>query len=388
MSKGKKSVCLVAGTRPEVIKLAPVYFALQQSDLLQPIWLSTGQHRQMLDQAMSAFGLHADFDLDLMQEGQSLTDLTSRALLGVSSLLSELKPDAVIVQGDTTTVLSTALAAFYQKIQIGHVEAGLRTYDMNSPWPEEMNRRLIAPICRWNFSPTEQARANLLSEKTNPNLCHVTGNTVIDSLLWMNNKIQANPEKSDECLSRLGVPIPFWKRFIEDKKAKWILLTLHRRESFGEGLENICLALREILEKHPDCGLLCPMHLNPSARGPVMKYLAGLEQVALVEPAGYEDFIFLMNRCHFIVSDSGGVQEEAPTLGKPVLVVRETSERMEGVEAGTCRLVGTDKKSIVQEASLLLNDSSEYSSRSALKNPYGDGKAALRICKILEAELQ
>jgi len=341
----------------------------------------------MLDQAMSAFGLRADFDLDLMQEGQSLTDLTSRALLKVGNLLSELKPDAVIVQGDTTTVLSAALAAFYQKIQIGHVEAGLRTYDMNSPWPEEMNRRLIAPICRWNFSPTEQARRNLLSEKVDPDRCHVTGNTVIDSLLWMNNKILSSPEKSDECQSRLGVPAQFWNQYIEDEKSSWILLTLHRRESFGEGLENICLALREILEKYPDCGLLCPMHLNPSARGPVMKHLAGLEQVALVEPAGYEDFIFLMNRCHFIVSDSGGVQEEAPTLGKPVLVVRETSERMEGVEAGTCRLVGTDKTSIVHEASLLLNDPNEYSSRSALKNPYGDGKAALRIKAVLESEL-
>lgn len=387
MSIIKRTVCLVAGTRPEVIKLAPVYFALQQSERLKPIWLSTGQHRQMLDQAMSAFGIEADFDLDLMQEGQTLPDLTSRTIQKVSSLFLELKPDAVIVQGDTTTVLSSALAAFYQKIKIGHVEAGLRTYDMSSPWPEEMNRRLIAPICRWNFSPTNQAMKNLLSENITENYCHVTGNTVIDSLLWMKDKIESNPAKSSECRDRLGISNNFWNRFIEAKHEKWILLTLHRRESFGDGLESICLALREILEKNPDYGLLCPMHLNPLAREPVMKYLHGLEQVALIEPAGYEDFIFLMNRCHFIVSDSGGVQEEAPTLGKPVLVVRETSERMEGVEAGTCRLVGTDLKSIAREANLLICNPNEYSLRSALKNPYGDGKAAVRITEILELEL-
>lgn len=383
----KKAVCLVAGTRPEVIKLAPVYFSLQQSERLKPIWLSTGQHRQMLDQAMSAFGVQADFDLDLMQEGQTLPDLTSRTIQKVSKLFLELKPEAVIVQGDTTTVLSSALAAFYQKIPIGHVEAGLRTYDMGSPWPEEMNRRLIAPICRWNFAPTNQAKNNLLSESIAADRCHMTGNTVIDSLLCMKDKIESNPVKSAECRNRLGISQKFWNRFIEVKHEKWILLTLHRRESFGNGLENICFALRELLEKNRDYGLLCPMHLNPSAREPVMRHLHGLEQVALIEPAGYEDFIFLMNRCHFIVTDSGGVQEEAPTLGKPVLVVREVSERMEGVEAGTCRLVGTDQKKIVLEASLLIANSTEYSLRSALKNPYGDGKAAMRITQILESEL-
>lgn len=387
MSDDKKVVCLIAGTRPEVIKLAPVYFALQQSESLRPVWLATGQHRQMLDQAMSAFGITADFDLDLMQEAQTLTDLTSRTIDKVGALLSELKPAMVIVQGDTTTVLSSALAAFYQKIPIGHVEAGLRTYDMNSPWPEEMNRRLIAPICRWNFSPTEQARKNLLSERIPADHCHVTGNTVIDSLLWMNEKIESDPAKHGECRSRLGISEEFWNRYIETGKEKWILLTLHRRESFGEGLVNICLTLRDILEKNPDYGLLCPMHLNPSARGPVLQYLGGLDQVELIEPAGYEDFIFLMNRCHFIVSDSGGVQEEAPTLGKPVLVVRETSERMEGVEAGTCRLVGTDQQALIREADLLMGDEKEYASRSTLKNPYGDGKAAVRIRKILESEL-
>jgi len=388
MSIKKKPVCLIAGTRPEVIKLAPVYFALKESDKLQPIWLSSGQHREMLDQAMSAFGIHSDIDLDLMQPGQTLPDLTARTIQKVSASLEQLKPHAVIVQGDTTTVMSSAIAAFYQRIPIAHVEAGLRTYDMASPWPEEMNRRLIAPICRWNFAPTEQAMKNLISEKILPSNCHVTGNTVIDALLWMNEKIEATAEAPETSKTRLGIPDKFWRRFIEVKAKKWILLTLHRRESFGEGLDNICLALKEILEKYPDCGVVCPMHLNPLARASVMKHLDGLEQVALIEPAGYEDFIWLMNRCYLIISDSGGVQEEAPTLGKPVLVVRETSERMEGVEAGTCKLVGTDKIKIVHEASVLIGNDTEYSLRSALKNPYGDGQASIRIKDILELELE
>ena len=383
----KKKVVVVAGTRPEVIKMASVYMELQRSDLLEPVFLSTGQHREMLAQAFGAFNLAPDHDLKLMKPGQDLTGLTARVLQAVGTYLEETRPDAVLVQGDTTSVLASAMAAFYQNIPVGHVEAGLRTYDMQSPWPEEMNRRLVSPLCRWHFLPTEVSKANLLQEKICEASCHVTGNTVIDSLLWMSNKVNAEEDRTAAVAERLNIPIFFRENFLEQKDKRWILVTAHRRESHGGGFDAVCRALLQLAEDHPEVGLLYPVHLNPAVRKPVMEQLGNHERIALVEPAGYEDFVWLMNRCYFALSDSGGVQEEAPSLGKPVLVMRDTTERPEGVEAGTCELIGTDPEKICKAARVLLEEGPEYERRSQLKNPYGDGEAAKRIRTILEDSL-
>ncbi|MBC7624914.1 MAG: UDP-N-acetylglucosamine 2-epimerase (non-hydrolyzing) [Aeromicrobium sp.] len=387
MTSKKRTVCLVAGTRPEVIKLAPVFFALQRSDELQPYWLSSGQHRQMLDQAMASFGIRADVDLGLMRPSQTPAELTARAITRVGRVLSKLRPSAVIVQGDTSTALAAALAAFYQKIPIGHVEAGLRTHDMLSPWPEEMNRRLIAPLCHWNFAPTPQAVTNLTSERIPAHRCHITGNTVIDALYWMRDKVAADPEIESSRALRLGMSTSFVQTFIEQTERRWILLTLHRRESFGDGMVEICNGIRRVLERNPDCGVVCPMHLNPMARAPVKEILGSSSQIALIEPVNYSDFVWLMDKAYFIVSDSGGVQEEAPSLGKPVLVVRATTERPEGIDAGTCRLVGAEQDKIVLEAELLLQDANSYRIRSYLNNPYGDGGASEKIIKVIARDL-
>ncbi len=383
----KKKVIVVAGTRPEVIKMSSVYMELKKSRTLKPIFLSTGQHREMLAQAFGAFDLKPDHDLELMQPGQDLTGLTARVLEAVGSYLEETRPDAVLVQGDTTSVLASAMAAFYQNIPVGHVEAGLRTYDMQSPWPEEMNRRLVSPLCRWHFLPTEVSKGNLLQEKISESSCHVTGNTVIDSLLWMSNKVNAEENRTAAVAKRLKIPDSFRENFLEQEGKRWILVTAHRRESHGDGFDDICEALRGLVQAHPDVGILYPVHLNPAVRKPVIEQLGDHERIALVEPAGYEDFVWLMNRCYFALSDSGGVQEEAPSLGKPVLVMRETTERPEGVEAGTCELIGTDPERIRSAARVLLEDPCEYERRSQLKNPYGDGEAAKRIREILENTL-
>jgi UDP-N-acetylglucosamine 2-epimerase (non-hydrolysing) len=383
----KKKVIVVAGTRPEVIKMSLVYMELKKSDTLEPVFLSTGQHREMLAQALGAFDLSPDHDLELMKPGQDLTGLTARILQSVGVYLVDTRPDAVLVQGDTTSVLASAMAAFYQNIPVGHVEAGLRTYDMQSPWPEEMNRRLVSPLCRWHFLPTEVSKGNLLQEKIPDSLCHVTGNTVIDSLLWMSNKVNAEENRTTAVADRLNIPVSFRENFLEQEGKRWILVTAHRRESHGGGFDNICRALRHLVEDHPKIGILYPVHLNPAVRKPVMEQLGNHERIALVEPASYEDFVWLMNRCYFVLSDSGGVQEEAPSLGKPVLVMRDTTERPEGVEAGTCELIGTDPEKIRSAARALLEDPTEYERRSQLKNPYGDGEAAKRIRTILEASL-
>jgi len=382
-----KKIIVVAGTRPEVIKMSSVYMELKESDSLEPIYLSTGQHREMLAQAFGAFDLSPDHDLELMKPGQDLTGLTTRVLQAVGSYLEELQPAAVLVQGDTTSVLASAMAAFYQNIPVGHVEAGLRTYDMQSPWPEEMNRRLVSPLCRWHFLPTEVSRRNLLQEQIPEGDCYVTGNTVIDSLLWMSNKVNSEEDRTLAVAERLGIPEPFRGNFLEKDGKRWILVTAHRRESHGGGFDDICQALRGVVEAHPDVGILYPVHLNPAVRKPVMEQLGNHDRIALVEPAGYEDFVWLMNRCFFALSDSGGVQEEAPSLGKPVLVMRDTTERPEGVDAGTCLLIGTSPNRIRAEAKILLEDAAEYERRSQLKNPYGDGKAAKAIREILEKSL-
>ena len=387
----KKEVAIVAGTRPEVIKMAPVWFALRESAMLKPLLISTGQHREMLDQAFGVFGLKPDIDLGLMQHGQTLPDLTARVLTSMTTVLRERKPAAVLVQGDTTTVLGTALAAFYEHVPLGHVEAGLRTYNFDAPWPEEMNRRLTDPISRWGFAPTEWSAANMRAERMAPDRIHVTGNTVVDALLWVREKQKSSGLTAEKVVARCSIPTHFAAEFLLApdviSQKRWVLITGHRRESFGEGFENICRAVGELADRYPDLGLLYPVHLNPRVQEPVRRILGENRRVALIPPVGYEDFIWLMERAHFVLSDSGGVQEEAPSLAKPVLVMRTTTERPEGVDAGTCRLVGTDSRTIVAEAAKLLDDPADYARRSALKNPYGDGTAAKRIAAILAREL-
>ncbi len=382
-----KSIALIAGTRPECIKLAPVYFALRNSSILRPIFVATAQHRQMLDQTLRVFGIEPDVDLDLMQSGQTLVDLTNRVLQAVSAWLEGQKPSAVLVQGDTTTVLASALAAFYQKIPVGHVEAGLRTGDLYSPFPEEMNRRITSPLAKWHFCPTEMSRTNLIREGFDTAMIHVTGNSVIDSLLWVRNRLKTRGIDGESIAARMKISDEFSRNYLSNPKSQWILVTGHRRESFGAGFERICSAIVELTKRFPNVGVLFPVHLNPNVREPVLRIMGGSKNIALVEPAAYEDFVWLMDHCTFILSDSGGVQEEAPTLGKPVLVLRETTERPEGVEAGTCRLVGTNVEKILEESSRLLSDPKEYQHRSALKNPYGDGNTSKMICEILEKEL-
>jgi len=383
----KRKVVVVAGTRPEVIKMASVYMELKKSESLEPLFLSTGQHREMLAQAFAAFDLEPDHDLELMQPGQGLNELTARVLKAVGNFLEESKPSAVLVQGDTTSVLASAMASFYAGIPVGHVEAGLRTYDMYSPWPEEMNRRLVSPLCRWHFLPTEVSKGNLVSERIDERQCHVTGNTVIDSLLWMSSKVNQGEDRTSGVAKRLNIPETFVSSYLSHDEKRWILVTAHRRESHGSGFDDICEALKKIADANPEVGILYPVHLNPAVRKPVLEQLGGIKQIALVEPAGYEDFVWLMNRCHFALSDSGGVQEEAPSLGKPVLVMRDTTERPEGVDAGTCLLVGTQPDKIVKEVQILLDDEAEYKRRSRLQNPYGDGQASSKIRRILENSL-
>jgi UDP-N-acetylglucosamine 2-epimerase (non-hydrolysing) len=392
-------IAIVVGTRPEVIKMARVCAALRDSRTLQPVLISTGQHREMLEQAFAVFGLKPDIDLGLMQPGQSLADLTGRVLTNMTAVLRHHRPAAVLVQGDTTTVLGTSLAAFYEKIPLGHVEAGLRTYNYEAPWPEEMNRRLADPISRWCFAPTEWSAANLRAERILPDQIHVTGNTVIDALLWVREKLQQSGLTAENIATRCQIPPNFAERYFagpenrsritgnERTQPRWILVTGHRRESFGQGFENICRSLAEIAAHYPDLGLLYPVHLNPNVQEPVNRLLGSNPRIALIPPVNYEEFIWLMDRAHFVLSDSGGVQEEAPSLGKPVLVMRETTERPEGVDAGTCRLVGTNPEVILREAAELLDNASSYARRSGLRNPYGDGTAAKRIARILEMEI-
>lgn len=382
------TVALIVGTRPECIKLAPLHAALLRSPRLRPLLVSTGQHREMLAQSFASFGLKPDSDLQLMQPGQSLPELTARVITSVGAWLAEVRPAAVIVQGDTTTVLGAALAAFYAGIPVGHVEAGLRTGDLRSPFPEEMNRRLTSPLARWNFCPTEQSRANLAREGIAPGSCYVTGNTVIDALLATKARFAAAQPDIVRLSARLGITAAFATAYLARPTARWILVTGHRRESFGPGFEGICQGLRQIVDEHPEVGIIYPVHLNPQVQEPVRRLLGGHPRVALASPAAYEDFVWLMDRASFVLTDSGGIQEEAPALGKPVLVMRENTERPEGIAAGTCELVGTDPRRIAAAATRLLVDQAEYLRRSQLRNPYGDGTASQQICEVLERELR
>lgn len=399
----KKKIVIVVGTRPEVIKMVPVVFALRESATLEPILLSTGQHREMLDQALAAFDLTPDFDLGLMRPGQTLPGLTARAIEAVTQFIDEQKPAAFLVQGDTSTVVSGAMAAFLANVPVGHIEAGLRTGNMRSPFPEEMNRRLTSPLAKWHFCPTEGAKNNLVREAISDSSCHVTGNTVVDSLLWIREKQERSGVNPKEVAARLKIPKDFAEKYLQtsisppvptstpkpqlklDEISDFILVTGHRRESFGGGFERMCEAINELTKRHPGVGVLYPVHLNPLVQEPVNRILGGNPAVQLCSPAGYEDFVWLMSKAKFILSDSGGVQEEAPSLGKPVLVMRETTERPEGVTAGTCRLVGTDPEKILTESAILLNDPTAYASRSSLQNPYGNGHAAKAIVRVLEA---
>jgi len=382
-----KKVVVIAGTRPECIKMVPICLELERSSNIRPIFLATAQHRQMLDQALAVFGVTPHYDLNLMQPGQALPALTGAVLKSVADWIVQEKPDAVLVQGDTTTALSSAMAAFYARIPIGHVEAGLRTGNMQSPWPEEMNRRLIAPLARWHFCPTAVNRGNLLREGIAADFCHITGNSVIDALLWVRGRLRDRKVTAEQVAARAGIPSTFVRRFLASSMSRWILVTGHRRESFGNGFERICEAIVRLTKEYPDVGVIYPVHLNPQVQEPVQRLLKSNDQIALISPVAYEDFVWLMDRATFLLTDSGGVQEEAPSLGKPVLVMRDTTERPEGVEAGTCRLVGTDPDTILRESRRLLDDPAEYARRSALQNPYGDGKTAARIREILEREV-
>lgn len=374
-----KRVLTVFGTRPEAIKMAPLVHKLAESeDLISKVCV-TAQHREMLDQVLNLFEIVPDFDLDIMKPGQDLFDVTVNILQGIKSVIAEFKPDVILVHGDTSTTFSTALAAFYTQTKIGHVEAGLRTGDLSSPWPEEGNRKLTGALTNFHFAPTELSQQNLLNEGTPSASIFVTGNTVIDALLWVSKKLDVNQDLKNDLAKKFD--------FLDTDK-KLILVTGHRRESFGDGFERICVALADIASQRPDVQILYPMHLNPNVREPVNRLLSKLPNVFLIEPQDYLPFVYLMNKSYLIITDSGGVQEEAPSLGKPVLVMRDTTERPEAIEAGTVNLVGTDTQKIVEQTLVLLNDEEVYKTMSQAHNPYGDGLACQRIVKQLIEELK
>lgn len=368
-------VLLAFGTRPEAIKMAPLVKALQADSHFDVVVAVTAQHREMLDQVLSLFEITPDYDLNLMRSGQDLYDITSGVLLGMRSILQKEKPDIVLVHGDTATTFASSLAAFYARIPVGHVEAGLRTHDLYSPWPEEANRQLTGRLAKYHFAPTERNRNDLLAEQVPDESIVVTGNTVIDALHWVIKKIDTDHELKQSIqrqLTQAGLTVD-----LHDKK--FVLVTGHRRENFGQGFENICEALKQLATTYPDVHFVYPVHLNPNVQKPVRQLLAGLDNVHLIEPLGYEPFVHLMQQCYLVLTDSGGVQEEAPGLGKPVLVMRDTTERPEAVEAGTVKLVGTSVVVIVSEVSELISNPQAYAAMSRAHNPYGDGRASIKI---------
>lgn len=373
-----KQVAVFMGTRPEAIKMAPVIKALEAAEGFQPIVISTGQHREMLDQVVEIFDLKVDYDLEVMQPNQTLASLSSRLMDRVDQLLNQIKPDVALVQGDTTTVLVASLACFYRRIPLGHVEAGLRTGNMYSPFPEEANRRVAAPLMALHFPPTSVSEQNLQRENLPPSEIHVTGNTVIDALFLEIGKQQQDAVRA-EIDRTLAAELPHNWRDLD-----YVLVTGHRRENFGGGFEQICDALARLARLYPNTHFIYPVHLNPNVQGPVHEKLQGLGNVHLIAPQGYRSFVALMSHARMILTDSGGVQEEAPSLGKPVLVMRDTTERPEGVEAGTVKLVGANAEAIVREASELLSNELAYQRMATAKNPYGDGRAAERIVAALD----
>jgi len=362
--------------------MAPVVRALAASEGVDARLCVTAQHREMLDQVLSIFEITPDWDLNLMQAGQDLYDVTSRVLLGLRDVVKDFSPDAVLVHGDTATTMATSIAGYYQQIPVGHVEAGLRTRNIYSPWPEEINRQVTGRIAHWHFAPTDRARDNLLEEAIPSEQITVTGNTVIDALHWVAEKIEQDPELHRTQQETLRASLGF-----DPESADYMLVTGHRRENFGQGFLNICEALTEIARRHPDTGIVYPVHLNPNVREPVMSILGQIPSIHLIEPLDYLPFVYLMRHSTLILTDSGGIQEEAPSLGKPVLVMRETTERPEAVDAGTVKLVGTDRDKIVNETERLLSDPGAYQTMSRAHNPYGDGKASQRIVETLQSSL-
>ncbi len=368
-----KTLCIF-GTRPEAIKMAPLALTLAADERFEAKVCVTGQHREMLDQVLGLFAIEPDFDLNIMKPGQDLTDVTSAILQGLKEVLAEFKPDIVLVHGDTATTFAASLAAYYQQIPVAHVEAGLRTGNLYSPWPEEGNRKLTGVLANLHFAPTDTSKANLLREGVDPATIVVTGNTVIDALLDVVKRL----DQDQALLTQASAPAAFL-----DPSRKLILVTGHRRESFGDGFERICQALMEVAQQHPEVDIVYPVHLNPNVREPVNRLLTGIDNIHLIEPLDYLPFVHMMSRAHIILTDSGGIQEEAPSLGKPVLVMRDTTERPEAVAAGTVKLVGTETADIAHELNRLLTDTAAYQTMSRAHNPYGNGKACQRIIEAL-----
>lgn len=377
---------LVFGTRPEAIKMAPLVKEFQlYPEIFETFVCVTGQHREMLDQVLRIFEITPDYDLNIMKQGQDLYDVTARVLVGMRDILKMIQPDIVLVHGDTTTSTAAALAAFYQQIPVGHVEAGLRTHNIYSPWPEEMNRQITGRIATYHFAPTPLSKQNLLAEGVKEGQIYVTGNTVIDALYMVVDKIKKNKELDTELESLLKQAGYNVNRLVGEKKL--ILITGHRRENFGDGFIHMCTAIKDLTHKYPDVDFVYPMHLNPNVRKPIHEVfgenLSELSNIFFIEPLEYLSFVYLMEKSTIVLTDSGGIQEEAPSLGKPVLVMRDTTERPEALEAGTVKLVGTDCNRIINEVSTLLDNQAYYEKMSKAVNPYGDGKACKRIISVL-----
>lgn len=380
-----KTILLVFGTRPEAIKMAPLVKKLQQySSDFRTVVCVTGQHREMLDQVLQIFDIKPDYDLNIMKQGQDLYDVTARVLVGLRDVLRDVKPDVVLVHGDTTTSMAAALAAFYQQIPVGHVEAGLRTHNIYSPWPEEINRQLTGRIATYHFAPTPLSRENLLHEGVDENHIFVTGNTVIDALYWVVDRIK-NDDELDRTLNNELLQNGYDVTRLSQGK-KMVLITGHRRENFGDGFAQICRAIKTLVETYPDVDFVYPMHLNPNVRRPIHEAFDGKQygNMFFIEPLEYLSFVYLMEKSAIVLTDSGGIQEEAPGLGKPVLVMRDTTERPEALEAGTVKLVGTEYDKIVKEVSQLIEDAQYYQTMSEAVNPYGDGRACERIINALK----
>ncbi|MDH1069408.1 UDP-N-acetylglucosamine 2-epimerase (non-hydrolyzing) [Acinetobacter johnsonii] len=373
-----KKILIVFGTRPEAIKMAPLVKAFKNNNNFDTRVCVTAQHRQMLDQVLDIFEIVPEYDLNIMKAGQDLYDITANVLVGIRDVLTDFEPDVVFVHGDTSTTFSTSLAAYYAKVKVGHIEAGLRTYDIYSPWPEEGNRQLTGVLANYHFAPTVQSQENLLQEGKDKNNIFVTGNTVIDALMYVVHRIDNQPELKQKIRAKISAQYPL------ETQRKVILVTGHRRENFGQGFINICEGLKRIALNNPEIDIVYPVHLNPNVQRPVNDILSNIANIYLIDPLQYEEFIYLMSQAHFIITDSGGIQEEAPSLGKPVLVMRDTTERPEAVAAGTVKLVGCDRDTLVNEAEKLLRDQSEYEMMSRAHNPYGDGKACERIVQLIQ----
>lgn len=376
-----KKVLLVFGTRPEAIKMAPLVNKMSQDAMFETSVCVTGQHREMLDQVLRIFDIRPDFDLDIMRAGQDLFDVSTAILSGLKTVIQEVEPDLVLVHGDTATTFAASLAAYYCQVKLGHVEAGLRTYDLFSPWPEEGNRQLTGVLANYHFAPTDDARKNLVREGHCEGNIVVTGNTVIDALLLALDKIENSAQLKQQIEDQIS------KCYKLNATRRFILVTGHRRENFGEGFLNICQALKELALSNPNIDIVYPVHLNPNVQRPVKDLLSEVTNIYLIDPLQYESFIYLMSRCYLLITDSGGVQEEAPSLGKPVLLMRDTTERPEAVAAGTVKLVGTDASRIVEEAQALLDNQKRYAQMSCSHNPYGDGNACEHIVRYIKTHL-